>query len=709
MNARSTGFTGGAKREVTNNRTSTPGREPEVTNPGLLNVQTTLTTPSMPSNDMVGELNHIKERVAKQQSIPVGGRLKLFWREWRKAGAPKSTVRWLRKGYPLPFRRPKGQQPEVKLLMRSPKGLLTNYRLGSEKQLALECKINELLAKGAIQEMPKSQPGFFSRVFLRSKRTGGYRLILDVSELNEHLVCQTFKMDTAQVICDAIKIDLWATSVDFSDAYHHIPMRPAHYKYLCFEIGGRRFWFISLPFGLSPAPRVFTTVLRTVKDWARRLLMLIFQYLDDWLNAACSFQKAWQMTVMFVHKCLDLGLLINLDKSELIPVQKILFLGRVFDFTTGRIYVSPDAVKSISSKISTISEFTRPPLWRAESLLGSMSSAEKAVGTGRLNLRAFQACVNKAVKMGRTSFHRVTMTSQAWADLTWWSVRANLTAGQSFAIPLPTVQVQSDASTSGWGITVKGRVFKGQWSVKERRLHINILELRVILIACQVCPHILKNQVVQFLLDNSTAVAHLNHQGGTRSRLMMEETRRVFQGLLSLNITPLAKHIAGELNVIADLASRQQQVINTEWRLSVDAFTWIAGESPWGEPEVDLFANRLNHLLKLYFSPCPDGRAVGIDALNAQWPTRSVLYAFPPAVILERLAKKLLTTKSAKVLLVAPFLPNAPWFPTIRRLAIRPPQPVPISQGLLQQPHWTYYHPDPALMRLHLWLIKTPG
>ena len=698
------------EREVVNSETSTTGRRLNINKVKQAYAQTYTNVKSpMLSKDMVGELNIIKERVAQQQSIPVGGRLKLFWREWRKAGAPKSTVRWLRKGYPLPFRRPMGQQPEVKLLMRSPKGLLTNYRLGSEKQLALECKINELLAKGAIQEMPESQPGFFSRVFLRAKRTGGYRLILDVSELNEHLVCQTFKMDTTQVICDAIKIDLWATSVDFSDAYHHIPMRPAHYKYLCFEIGGRRFWFISLPFGLSPAPRVFTTVLRTVKDWARRLLMLIFQYLDDWLNLACSFQKAWQMTMKFVHKCLDLGLMINLNKSELIPVQKILFLGRVFDFTVGRVFVSPEAIKSINSKICTISEFNRPPLWRAESLLGSMSSAEKAVRTGRLNLRAFQACVNKSVRLGRTSYRRVIMTSQAWADLTWWSVRANLTAGQLFVTPPPTIQVQSDASTSGWGITVKGKVFKGQWSVRERKLHINLLELRVILIACQVCPQLLKNRVVQFLLDNSTAVAHLNHQGGTRSRLMMEETRRVFQGLLTLNVTPLASHIAGELNVIADLASRQRQVINTEWRLSEDAFRWIVDESLWGQPEVDLFANQLNHQLKLYFSPCPDELAMGVDALNSQWPAQHVLYAFPPAVILERVAKKLQHTKSAKVLLVAPFLPNATWFPTIRRLTVQSPRPIPVAHDLLEQPHWNYHHPDPALMRLHLWMVKTPG
>ena len=664
-------------------------------------------------DDMTGvianDLAKVKARVAEQENLPVGGRLKFYWREWRKAGAPKSTVRWLQRGYPLPFRKNQGRPPDIKLSMQSPKGLMTNYRLGSEKQLALQCKINELLAKQAIVEMPESQPGFFSRVFLRAKRTGGYRLILDVSDLNKHLIAQTFKMDTTRVVRDATKTGMWATSIDFSDAYHHIPMRPAHFKFLCFQIGNRRFWFVALPFGLSPAPRVFTQVLRTVKDWARRILMLIFQYLDDWLNLAYSFQKAWKMTMLFVNKCLDLGLLINLAKSELVPTQKILFLGRVFDFTLGRVFVSPEAITLIQSKIKAISAFARPPLWRAESLLGSLASAEKAVSLGRLNFRGFQCCVTQAIRQGRTSYRRVTMTPQAWTDLKWWSSIANLTPGQSFVAPRPTLEVQSDASTSGWGFVIYDKVFQGLWSARERRLHINVLELRVIQIACRTCPQLLRNKVVNFLLDNSTAVSHINRQGGTRSRLMMQETRQVFHELCSLNTTAVANHIAGELNVLADLASRQGQVITTEWRLDADAFQWIVAESPWGHPEVDLFANRLNHQLNCYISPCPDEAAIAIDALKADWPKNKVLYAFPPGTILDRVTAKLLITPRARVLLVAPFLTNATWFPSLRNMSLKEPTPLPTWPGMLQQPHWTHSHPDPKTMRLHLWLVKTPG
>ena len=36
-------------------------------------------------------------------NLPVGGRLRFFWRTWQTFGASHRVVRWLRFGYPLPF------------------------------------------------------------------------------------------------------------------------------------------------------------------------------------------------------------------------------------------------------------------------------------------------------------------------------------------------------------------------------------------------------------------------------------------------------------------------------------------------------------------------------------------------------------------------------------------------------------------------------
>ena len=60
--------------------------------------------------------------------------------------------------------------------------------------------------------------------------------------------------------------------------------------------------------------------------------------------------------------------------------------------------------------------------------------------------------------------------------------------------------------------------------------------------------------------------------------------------------------------------------IPSEWSLSTEPFQWVMKRSPWGPPQVDMFANSLNFKLKDYISACPDPQALAVDALNCQWP-----------------------------------------------------------------------------------------
>ena len=89
-------------------------------------------------------------------------------------------VKWLRRGYPLPFSKEKGGV-SGKAHTVAPTRFGHAYAIGSEKQLALDSKIQKLLDKQVIAQAPENKMAFHNRVFLRPKRTGGWRLILDVS------------------------------------------------------------------------------------------------------------------------------------------------------------------------------------------------------------------------------------------------------------------------------------------------------------------------------------------------------------------------------------------------------------------------------------------------------------------------------------------------------------------------------------------------
>ena len=87
------------------------------------------------------------------------------------------------------------------------------------------------------------------------------RLVWDGSHVNEHLPVEPFRMETLQREGRSLfERAGWGGTIDISSAYHHIHMHPDSLPYLGFEWEGQVYRFTVLPFGLSTAPRIFTTV-----------------------------------------------------------------------------------------------------------------------------------------------------------------------------------------------------------------------------------------------------------------------------------------------------------------------------------------------------------------------------------------------------------------------------------------------------------------
>ena len=91
----------------------------------------------------------------------------------------------------------------------------------------------------------------------------------------------------------------WVTSIDFKDAYFHIPIQEQSRKYLRFHVEGQTYQFKALPSGLSTSPFEFTVIAKEVKLMAIHKGIRIHQYLDDWLvrqhptGSVSSTHKSW--------------------------------------------------------------------------------------------------------------------------------------------------------------------------------------------------------------------------------------------------------------------------------------------------------------------------------------------------------------------------------------------------------------------------------
>ena len=155
----------------------------------------------------------------------------------------------------------------------------------------------------------------------------------------------------------------------------------------------------------------------------------------------------------------------------------------------------------------------------------------------------------------------------------------------------------TDSSKPGWVVVDdQGKCWKGRWSQEEISLHINVLELRTILLAVRALNP--KDQDLVVWSDNQTAISVIRRLGSyfpdlqrLASLLLGEmEQRRI-------SITP--RHIAGKQNVAADALSREE-VIPGEWELSVQTFTSLVAQHD-AELQVDLFTSPLSHKLPVLF------------------------------------------------------------------------------------------------------------
>ena len=124
-------------------------------------------------------------------------------------------------------------------------------------------------------------------------------------------------------------------------------------------------------------------------------------------------------------------------------------------------------------------------------------------------------------------------------------------------------------------------------------------------------------------------VSYINKHGGMSSGSLCALLWRLLSWCHPRGIILRARHIPGNLNVIADKLFRHNQVIQTEWSLSQQVLTLLC--SRWTQPRVDLFATRFNHKLPRFVSLVPDSEAWAVDALSLQWDHLEA-YAFPPHV-----------------------------------------------------------------------------
>ena len=238
------------------------------------------------------------------------------------------VVEVLKEGYCLPFL----SVPQMSL-EPIPMSL---YFPQSIKRKTLQEVTPSLVEKGAVELTPLLSPGFYSRLFMVWKTSGSWRPVIDLSLLNRSVSKTPFKMDTLASILLSVRQGNWMVSLDLKEAYLQVPIHPNSCKFQRFVAFDRVYQFRALCFGLSTAPQVFTRVIVPVSSILHGVGIQLSRYLDDWLNQASSREDVLRSLETVFSPCLELGIVVNLAKSNFIPAQRVQYLRTILDSVSFR-------------------------------------------------------------------------------------------------------------------------------------------------------------------------------------------------------------------------------------------------------------------------------------------------------------------------------------------------------------------------------------
>ena len=545
------------------------------------------------------------------------------------------------------------------------------------------------MENGAIVEVNHEPDEFISSIFVRPKKNGEHRVILNLKNLNEFIPYHHFKMDTFESAVNLLVKDCFMVSIDIRHAYHTIPIAEEHQKFLRFIWKEKIFQYTCLPFGLSSAPRIFTKVLKPVFARLRMLGFVNISYIDDILlmgNSENDCNVNVQHTKLSLEK---LGFVINENKSIFKPTKEIVFLGNIINSESMTVELTKEKKDTLYAECKSLFEKNQAKIREVARIIGLIVSSFSAVDFGPLHYRILEREKIIALRDAHGNFEQfMNITEEMKQELSWWMENVHKQI-RIISRGNPEITIKTDASLIGWGATTGNQETSGRWTCEESTHHINYLELLAIFMALRSFSDRVRNKFVRIMSDNTSAVSYINNMGGIKSDACNSVAMDIWYWCVENNVWIVCTHIPGKENIDADRLSREfnDQI---EWRLDHDIFLEICLKMIM--PEIDLFATRINTQLDTFCSWRKDPDCSYVDAFSLNWGNFNAVYIFPPFSLLNSCIRKIREDQTRGII-IAPLWPTQIWFPRLMQILVRNPIILPKKNNLLTNPCTMELHP----------------
>ena len=203
----------------------------------------------------------------------------------------------------------------------------------------------------------------------------------------------------------------------------------------------------------------------------------------------------------------SLGWIINQEKSELKPTQVFSFVGYEYHLDSALVNATQERWLKLQDLILRRKSKHVLTARCLMSLIGLLALAEKIVPEGHLHMRPFQFHLKEHWRYSQSLDSLLPWRETISAHLDWWQNPTNMMRGADLHPKDHSIQLFTDASNEGLGAHLDQSSTKGLWSDREKRLHINVLELKAVSLALRSFKDQCQNQTELIAMDKSTVVA----------------------------------------------------------------------------------------------------------------------------------------------------------------------------------------------------------
>jgi hypothetical protein len=193
-----------------------------------------------------------------------------------------------------------------------------------------------------------------------------------------------------------------------------------------------------MPFGLGPAPGVFTKLLKPIVSFLRQRGVRLVIYLDDILIIGHSKESAEEAVCQVFHLFVSLGFVIHEEKSIMVPTQSLEYIGLGIDTISMTFSLPSKKLDKLKEMCSLAYKSSSPSLQDLVSLLGILNWAAHSVIYAPAHCRNRQAFYTKHSKSAKGDLSaRFPLSQKARSDLDWWMSKASFSARRKLTASPP--------------------------------------------------------------------------------------------------------------------------------------------------------------------------------------------------------------------------------------------------------------------------------